>query len=191
MPGHPFVKQTVAVEYAFQSCPAVSRAEIKHNKIRMAMKPMLITAAIACLCVFQLNAQEGAEAAGEWFFRIEEARQAAADRGVPILMVFSGSDWCRPCIQMKKEVWDDPAFLDYARKSLVLLQLDFPARRKNQPGPEQMAHNEALAEQYNPGGEFPNAVLIGREGKEVAHFGYNPSMSAQDYVEYLKAQITQ
>lgn len=191
MPGRPFVKQTVAVEYALQSCPAVSRAEMNHNKIRMAMKPMLITAAIACLCVFQLNAQEGAAAAGEWFLRIEEARQAAADRGAPILMVFSGSDWCRPCIQMKKEVWDDPAFLDYARKSLVLLQLDFPARRKNQPGPEQMAHNEALAEQYNSKGEFPAAVLIDGEGKEIAHFGYNPSMSAQDYIEYLKAQITQ
>ena len=155
------------------------------------MKQMLITAAIACLSVFQLIAQEEADITGEWLLNIEEAKSTAAERGVPILMVFSGSDWCRPCIQMKQEVWDSPAFQEYAREALVLLQLDFPARKKNQLSPEQTAHNEAMAEQYNSKGEFPTAVLIDAEGKEIAHFGYNSSLSAQDYVEYLKAQITQ
>ncbi|MCB0579956.1 MAG: thioredoxin family protein [Phaeodactylibacter sp.] len=155
------------------------------------MKHMLITAAVACLSVFQLSAQEEAPTSADWLLRIEEAQKAAADRGLPILMVFSGSDWCRPCIQMKQEIWDNPAFIEYARESLVLLQLDFPARKKNQLSPEQTAHNEALAEQYNSKGEFPTAVLIGRDGKEIAHFGFNPSMSAEGYVDYLKAQITQ
>ena len=155
------------------------------------MKQMLITAAIACLSVFQLIAQEEADITGEWLLNIDEAKQAATERGVPILMVFSGSDWCRPCIQMKQEVWDNPAFVEYAQESLALLRLDFPARKKNQLSPEQTAHNEALAEQYNPKGEFPAAVLIDPEGKEIAHFGYNSTLSAQDYVEYLKAQITQ
>ena len=153
------------------------------------MKQMLITAAIACLSVFHLSAQEAAT--GDWLLNIEEAKQAAADKGAPILMVFSGSDWCRPCIQMKQEVWDSPAFQEYAREALVLLQLAFPARKKNQLSPEQTAHNEAMAEQYNSKGEFPTAVLIDAEGKEIAHFGYNSSLSAQDYVDYLKAQITQ
>ena len=152
---------------------------------------MLITAAIACLSVFQLIAQEEADTTVEWRLNIEEAKQAAADKGVPILMVFSGSDWCRPCIQMRQEVWNNAAFQNYAKESLVLLELDFPARKKNKLSPEQTAHNEVLAEEYNPKGEFPTAVLIGPEGKEIAHFGYNPDLSAQDYVEYLKAQVTQ
>ena len=152
---------------------------------------MLITAAIACLSVFQLMAQEEADTTVEWRLNIEEAKQAAADKGAPILMVFSGSDWCRPCIQMRQEVWNNPVFQEYARESLVLLELDFPARKKNKLSPEQTAHNEALAEEYNPKGEFPTAVLIGPEGKEIAHFGYHPDLSAQDYVEYLKAQVTQ
>lgn len=152
---------------------------------------MLITAAIACLSVVQLIAQEQADTTVEWRLNIEEAKQAAADKGAPILMVFSGSDWCRPCIQMRQEVWNNPVFQEYARESLVLLELDFPARKKNKLSPEQTAHNEALAEEYNPKGEFPTAVLIGPEGKEIAHFGYNPDLSAQDYVEYLKAQVTQ
>ncbi|MCB0562013.1 MAG: thioredoxin family protein [Lewinellaceae bacterium] len=155
------------------------------------MKQMLITAAIACLSVVQLIAQEQADTTVEWRLNIEEAKQAAADKGAPILMVFSGSDWCRPCIQMRQEVWNNPVFQEYARESLVLLELDFPARKKNKLSPEQTAHNEALAEEYNPKGEFPTAVLIGPEGKEIAHFGYNPDLSAQDYVEYLKAQVTQ
>ena len=155
------------------------------------MKQMLITAAIACLSVFQLIAQEEADTTVEWRLNIEEAKQAAADKGVPILMVFSGSDWCRPCIQMRQEVWNNAAFQNYAKESLVLLELDFPARKKNKLSPEQTAHNEALAEEYNPKGEFPTAVLIGPEGKEIAHFGYNPDLSAQDYVDYLKSQVTQ
>ena len=152
---------------------------------------MLITAAIACLSVFQLMAQEEADTTVEWRLNIEEAKQAAADKGAPILMVFSGSDWCRPCIQMRQEVWNNPVFQEYAKESLVLLELDFPARKKNKLSPEQTAHNEALAEEYNPKGEFPTAVLIGPEGKEIAHFGYNPDLSAQDYVDYLKSQVTQ
>ena len=152
---------------------------------------MLITAAIACLSVVQLIAQEQADTTVEWRLNIEEAKQAAADKGAPILMVFSGSDWCRPCIQMRQEVWNNPVFQEYARESLVLLELDFPARKKNKLSPEQTAHNEALAEEYNPKGEFPTAVLIGPEGKEIAHFGYNPDLSAQDYVDYLKSQVTQ
>ena len=155
------------------------------------MKQMLITAAIACLSVVQLIAQEQADTTVEWRLNIEEAKQAAADKGAPILMVFSGSDWCRPCIQMRQEVWNNPVFQEYARESLVLLELDFPARKKNKLSPEQTAHNEALAEEYNPKGEFPTAVLIGPEGKEIAHFGYNPDLSAQDYVDYLKSQVTQ
>ena len=155
------------------------------------MKQMLITAAIACLSVFQLMAQEEADTTVEWRLNIEEAKQAAADKGAPILMVFSGSDWCRPCIQMRQEVWNNPVFQEYAKESLVLLELDFPARKKNKLSPEQTAHNEALAEEYNPKGEFPTAVLIGPEGKEIAHFGYNPDLSAQDYVDYLKSQVTQ
>ena len=155
------------------------------------MKQMLITAAIACLSVVQLIAQEQADTTVEWRLNIEEAKQAAADKGAPILMVFSGSDWCRPCIQMRQEVWNNPVFQEYAKESLVLLELDFPARKKNKLSPEQTAHNEALAEEYNPKGEFPTAVLIGPEGKEIAHFGYNPDLSAQDYVDYLKSQVTQ
>ncbi|MCO6487180.1 MAG: thioredoxin family protein [Phaeodactylibacter sp.] len=152
------------------------------------MKHMLVAAAIACLSLSHSNAQEAA--VGEWFHQIDEAKQAAILKGVPILMVFSGSDWCRPCIQMRQEVWDNPAFQAYAHDSLVLLELDFPARKKNKLSPEQTAHNETLAEQYNPRGEFPTAVLIDSGGRELTHFGYNAAFSAEDYVEYLKAQVT-
>lgn len=152
------------------------------------MKHMLVAVAIACLSVFQSNAQEAA--VGEWFRQMEEAKQAAILKGVPILMVFSGSDWCRPCIQMRQEIWDNPVFLAYAHESLVLLELDFPARKKNKLSAEQTAHNEALAERYNPRGEFPAAVLADSEGRELTHFGYNAAFSAQDYVDYLKAQVT-
>ena len=90
---------------------------------------------------------------------------------------------------MKQEVWNNPVFQEYAKESLVLLELDFPPARKTKLSPEQTAHNEAMAE-YNPKGSFLPPFPF-TEGKEIAHFGYNPDLSAQDYVEYLKAQVTQ
>ena len=120
-----------------------------------------------------------------WLHDIEEAQTLAAEQDRPILMVFAGSDWCKPCILMKRQIWSNPAFEAYASESLVLLELDFPARKKNALSPDQVAHNEKLAEQYNPKGLFPQAVLVDAEGKELMRFGYTPRETPEEVVKKL------
>jgi len=122
-------------------------------------------------------------AAGEgWLTDLEQAKAQAAERRVPILADFSGSDWCGWCIRLDKEVFSRPEFKAYAQESLVLLLVDFPRR---QPLPEaQQRQNTALAEKLGVQG-FPTVVLLDAEGRELARTGYREG-GAEAYVRHLR-----
>ncbi|HEY5791901.1 MAG TPA: thioredoxin family protein, partial [Chthoniobacterales bacterium] len=66
--------------------------------------------------------------AGEnaWFDNYDTALAQAKKENKPVLVDFTGSDWCPPCKMMDKEVFASTDFQTYAAKSLVLLRVDFP-----------------------------------------------------------------
>lgn len=108
-----------------------------------------------------------------WFTNWEEAQNKATQENKVILLNFSGSDWCAPCIKMKREVFESEAFLSIAEQKLVLVRADFPRSKKNQLPKEQIAHNEKLAEKYNPNGKFPLTLLVDTKGKVIKEWdGY-------------------
>jgi thioredoxin-related protein len=94
------------------------------------------------------------------FQDLSEVKNYSSNNEMNILMVFAGSDWCRPCIQFKKEVLESLEFQDFANENLVILYLDFPSKKKNKLSEEQTAHNESLAEKYNTGGAFPKILIF-------------------------------
>jgi thioredoxin-related protein len=107
-----------------------------------------------------------------WLVNFDEAKLLAAEKKRPVLVNFTGSDWCPPCIQMKKDVLGKEVFLDFAAENLVLLELDFPKRK---PQPEEIQRqNEELAGKLKMDG-FPTFLLLTPEGEELArHSGYLP-----------------
>ncbi|MBK9330387.1 MAG: thioredoxin family protein [Sphingobacteriales bacterium] len=75
-----------------------------------------------------------------------------------VLIVFSGSDWCKNCIQFEKGIMKDSSFQHFVRENLLLLKADFPQKKKL---PEKLIRqNELLAERYNPNGIFPLFILV-------------------------------
>ena len=111
--------------------------------------------------------------ASEWLTNFDAAKDKATKEHKYILLNFSGSDWCAPCIKMKKEVFESEAFLTRADAQLVLVRADFPRSKKNQLSTEQIKHNEALAEKYNPDGKFPFTLLLDANGAIVKQWdGY-------------------
>ena len=115
----------------------------------------------------------------EWLTDMTTAKEAATKENKHILLNFSGSDWCGPCIKMKKEVFESESFLNLAEKQLILVRADFPRSKKNKLSDEQTKHNEALAEKYNPSGKFPFTVLLDANGKVIKEWdGY--AFSSQD-----------
>ena len=101
-------------------------------------------------------------------------------------IIFSGSDWCKGCIQFKKKVLDDPSFEAFAKENLDVVVADFPQRIKLSKNIVQQ--NEALAEKYNPKGIFPNLVLLSSDGSRFDVIEYS-NQSPQEFVKEIKNHL--
>ena len=117
-----------------------------------------------------------------WFTSYDQAKADALKRNVPILVDFSGSDWCGWCIKLDKEVFSKTEFKDFADKNLVLLLVDFPRRKALSPALTKQ--NEKLSEDFGVRG-FPTVLILDRQGKELARTGYRPG-GAVEYVKHLQ-----
>jgi len=131
---------------------------------------------------------QGLEGASGWVSDLSAAQAQAKASGRPILAVFSGSDWCKPCIMYEQEVFAQPEFAAYAKDKLVLAHFDFPRLKKNQPSAAQIKLNETAAAQLNREGDFPLAVVLSPEGKVLAKTGYIAGGPAA-FEAYLKTIV--
>lgn len=115
-----------------------------------------------------------------WFKNFNEAQQKAKITHQLILVNFSGSDWCGPCIRLKEEIFQSSEFEKYAATNLLLVNADFPRQKKNQLSKEQVKLNEALAERYNKNGRFPFTLLVDEDGKVLKTWdGYSDQTPEQ------------
>lgn len=122
----------------------------------------------------------------EWNTSFEQAKVKAANENKLILLNFSGSDWCGPCIKLHKDIFDSEAFVEYAKRNLVLVNADSPRSKKNMPSKEQVKANEALAEKYNSKGVFPYTLLLDANGKVLKSWEGYPKLSAEEFIDELK-----
>jgi len=134
-------------------------------------------------------ATKGATAAGmekaAWFTSYDQAKTESLKRNVPILVDFSGSDWCGWCIKLEQEVFSKTEFKDFADKNLVLLLVDFPRRKALSAAITKQ--NEKLAADFSVTG-FPTVLILDGQGKELARTGYQPG-GAVEYVKHLQRLI--
>lgn len=140
-------------------------------------KILLIT--LLSLLGLQASLFAGGEA---WMTDFEAAKAKAAAEQKPLLLDFTGSDWCGWCIKLDKEVFSQKAFQEYAASSLILVELDFP-RSKDQSA-ELKAQNEALAEKYGIRG-FPTILVLSSEGELIEKTGYQRG-GAEAYVKHIQ-----
>lgn len=117
-------------------------------------------------------AEEQTAAKLDWLANFETAKAKARAENKMVLLDFTGSDWCPPCKMLKKEVFSQPQFADYAAKNLVLLEIDFP--RFTKQSDEEKAANEKLAGEFGVEG-FPTIVILDSSGKVVGQLGYMPA----------------
>jgi thioredoxin-related protein len=125
--------------------------------------------AITCLAAFSMtlaviSAPAYAAELSGWTTNLETAFQTAKKEKKDILVEFTGSDWCPPCIAMRKNVFSKKEFVNAASKNFVLVEIDLPQKDK-----ETAEKNEPLAEKYKVEG-FPTVILLTSEGKEFSRF---------------------
>ena len=124
-----------------------------------------------------------------WLGNFKEATAEAAKTHKYILVNFSGSDWCGPCIRERKEILETAAFENFASDHLVLVRADFPRQKKNILSKEQTKLNEQLADKYNPDGKFPYTLLLDEHGKVLKDWDGFPNEPPEKFVAQI-SEIT-
>ena len=145
------------------------------------MKTKHTLAAFVALMIAALPALAGPK----WYTDLDEAKAVAAKENKPLLVDFTGSDWCGYCIKLHAEVFDKPEFEEFA-KNYVLVELDFPSK-KPQP-PEEKAKNKATQAKFGVSG-FPTVLLLDAKTGEAygRQSGYGPGSGPKAYIEKLSA----
>ena len=118
-----------------------------------------------------------------WSTDLDKALADAKAGKKSVLVEFTGSDWCPPCIAMRKNVFSKKDFVDAASKKFILVELDFPKgdkalKEKNQP----------LAEKYKIEG-FPTVILFTSEGKEFTRFFASQFPKKEEFLKHLDKSL--
>jgi thioredoxin-related protein len=124
-----------------------------------------------------------------WHYNLYDAEKIARENNKYVLLNFSGSDWCGPCIRMRKEIFDSEVFKNMADAELVLVNADFPRKKKNQPTADQQNINDEMADKYNRQGIFPYTLLLNSEGKVVRTWEGLPDETAETFTVDVKNGI--
>ena len=120
-----------------------------------------------------------------WLTDFDQAKKNAQEKHERILLTFSGSDWCGPCIRLHKEIFESDAFIKLADNQLVLINADFPRLKKNQLTKDQQQQNDKLADRYNAAGNFPFTVLLDADGKILKEWEGFPKQGAAAFIDEL------
>jgi protein disulfide-isomerase len=92
-----------------------------------------------------------------WYTDVKQVYNISTKTKKPVFAFFTGSDWCGWCHRLEANVFDKQGFKDWAKKNVVLLELDFP-RNKKLPD-SLMKQNDDLQRFFNVQG-FPTVWVF-------------------------------
>lgn len=142
---------------------------------------------ILFLISMAIKAQENSSSL-EWYTNLEQAQKKAKKKNLPILMYFTGSDWCAPCKSLKEDFFETPTFLTKA-SNVILVMIDYP-RRIDIISEEQMEYNKGIILKYNKEKAFPLLVGLTQKGREIDRIsGYGSLRDPSYHFKFLEKLI--
>ena len=121
-----------------------------------------------------------------WLEDYEAALERAVSQERPVLMLFTGSDWCVWCEKLAKELFESAAFVQFAQDRLVLVRLDYPRRRRLPPLIER--RNRALKERFSVEA-FPTVILVEPSSERIQMRHSYVAIDPLDYVAAVGAAL--
>ncbi|KXX70997.1 thioredoxin family protein [Flammeovirga sp. SJP92] len=140
------------------------------------MKKILLTIFVFLSLIGLVSAQENKEVpkitdkvSNEgWTNDANEAFQLMEKENYPILLNFTGSDWCGWCKKIKSEIFDTNEFKEWVKENnVILLELDFPKGIKQSD--LLRSQNQYLAQEFQVRG-YPTIFMI--KDKKMIQTGY-------------------
>ncbi len=133
----------------------------------MLKKLTALTAALATTLTVVANDPVQLDGAklGQWTMDYDAAAKLAAKTKQPMVLNFTGSDWCGWCKIMDKNVFAKDEWKKFAAKNAVLVTLDFP-RDKSIVPTRYVARNKELQKKFGVGG-YPTYVILDSDAKTI------------------------
>jgi len=121
---------------------------------------------------------------GVWTQDYDAALKLAATKQLPVLLNFTGSDWCGWCKLMDRQVFSMPEWHDYATNNLILVAIDFPQNKALVPQ-EYVQRNEKLSKHHGIQG-FPTYILLNAEGQKIGQLGASRDAAPASFIASLR-----
>jgi thioredoxin-related protein len=143
---------------------------------------------------FALSAQAGDKVqidgakAGHWTMDFDAAVKLAADKKLPMMLNFTGSDWCGWCKLMDKGVFAEEEWQKFAADNVVLVTIDFPKDKTIVPE-KYVSRNNELKDQFGVRG-YPTYVVLDSDGKtKLGQLGAGKDKTPANFIEEFKAVV--
>lgn len=128
---------------------------------------------------------EVAKRSGDWTEDWDKAQAEAKETGLPMLLLFTGSDWCPPCKALEANVFESREFKKFAKEKVVLMKADFPNGSQRAAIKKQNAELKAKF----PISGYPTVFLLDSDLKELhKQVGYGGT-DPKDYVKDLESKL--
>lgn len=158
------------------------------------MRKIVLLLIITFFQLNTINAQKETSDPLNWISNFETAKEIAETENKPILIFFTGSDWCGICKMLDKDLLSSDKFKKLANEKLVLYKADFP-RRTDIVSAEQKQVNIILDKKYSKSRNkrsFPTIVLINANGIELGYIeSYNYIHDTTKHYGLIESILTQ
>lgn len=138
---------------------------------------MMVLANAASMCF--ADSEQKSEI--KWLTQFEEAVKQSKASSKPILLFFTGTDWCTWCNRLEEEVLNTTEFADVVADKFIFVKLDFPFYKQQDPATTNQ--NKQLQKKYDVR-SFPTVILLDSKQQKIGVTGYRAG-GARQYASYL------
>ena len=122
---------------------------------------------------------------GQWTQDVDAAKAYAAEKELPLLYNFTGSDWCGWCKLMDRQVFSKEEWSGWAKDNIVLVWIDFP-RDKSLVPEKYTARNEKISREFGVQG-FPTYFVLDSNGETViGRAGASQDASPEKFIKEIE-----
>lgn len=135
--------------------------------------------------IFSLNVYAANESQIEWLTDYTQALEVAKKEHKPVILLFTGSDWCTWCKKLEREVLQQNEFASMCANEFIFVKVDFP-HNPRLPSEVEREHR-GLKNRYGVRG-LPKMVMLNEKQEQIAYVGYRrggPKAFAEHLLETL------
>jgi protein disulfide-isomerase len=133
---------------------------------------------IIFLTSLQLFAQKAAKEDIVWHTDLNKAIELSKKENKPMMLFFTGSDWCGWCVKLKKEVFSQSEFKQWAQDNVILVEVDFP--KTTAQSEELKTQNRMLQQQFAVRG-YPTCFFVNADKLKDGNINYT-NLGQQGYM---------